>query len=843
MRAFEETGSSYEDEPGNGRDDSPRRPVRPRERALRRRCALQLADGRHRPTRFPFLSGLEQPHDLAECSDEELADLAAEMREAIIDTVSQHRWAPRGEPRDGRADGRAPRGASSPRDRIVWDVGHQAYGHKLLTGRLDGFGTLRQYGGISGFLRRVESEHDVMGAGHASTSISYATGLAEGLRHSRREGRVVAVIGDGALTGGMAYEGLNQAGALGSPITVVLNDNGMSISENVGALSKLFQRVRVDPTLTRVREELERGLARLPGATELGGKIRDATKSLWFVPGRALRGARLRVPRSDRRARHRGRAPRPAHARSRWTAPSLVHVKTVKGRGYPPAEADGEAMHGATPFVIESGKAASKKSSGPPNYTEVFGHALVAEAERDPRVVGITAAMLKGTGMQHMMARFPERTYDVGIAEQHAVVFACGLAINGFRPVCAIYSTFLQRAFDPIVHDVAIQDLPVVFAIDRGGLVGDDGPTHHGAFDLAYLRSIPGLTIMAPMDEAELVDMLHTALRIDGPVALRYPRGAGLGAPIPRAAPSPSRSAAGWCSRRARASPWWATASAPSLARAAADLVAEGTRRAPDRGQRPLLQADRRHAHPPARRAARAAGHDRGPRRSWPASAARCSRCSRTHPVAGAPPRPPRPLRRPRQARAAARRRRAHARARRRADDPRAARALAHADRRGLRRTAGPSARPALSSARWPAPDSIRRSWRGGSSRRARAPRPPSWPGASRSTAGRSTSRAPAWRDDAELAVRAERRVRVARRPQARRRPRRPRRRRGGRLGARPRAPPRAASPTACCAAAPSGSSPSTWATGSSTGGCARIRASHVMERTNARYLSPGDLP
>jgi 1-deoxy-D-xylulose-5-phosphate synthase len=213
--------------------------------------------------------------------------------------------------------------------------------------------------------------------------------------------------------------------------------------------------------------------------------------------------------------------------------PVLLHVHTVKGRGYPPAEADGEAMHGATPFVIESGKAASRSKGGPPSYTEVFGHALVAEAERDPRIVGITAAMLKGTGMQHMMSRFPERTYDVGIAEQHAVVFACGLAIAGYRPVCAIYSTFLQRAFDPIVHDAALQRLPVVFAIDRGGLVGDDGPTHHGAFDIAYLRSIPNLTIMAPMDEGELVTMLHTALKLDGPVAIRYPRGAGNGVPLP----------------------------------------------------------------------------------------------------------------------------------------------------------------------------------------------------------------------------------------------------------------------------------------------------------------------
>ena len=524
--------------------------------------------------RFPILAGLTSPTELHDMSDDQLEALAAEMREAIIDTVAQtggHLGSSLGTVELTIA---LHAELQSPRDRIVWDVGHQAYGHKLLTGRLAEFGTLRQHGGISGFLSRSESEHDVMGAGHASTSISYATGLAEAQRHGRRDGRAVCVIGDGALTGGMAYEGLNQAGALGSPITVILNDNGMSISENVGALSKLFQRVRVDPTLTRVREELERGLSRLPGASELGGHIRDATKSLWFVPGALFEalGFAYIGPIDGHDVEEVRKALRTTLVMDR---PVVIHVKTVKGRGYPPAEADGEAMHGATPFVIESGKAAGRKSSGPPNYTEVFGHALVAEAERDPRVVGITAAMLKGTGMQHMMARFPERTYDVGIAEQHAVVFACGLAIAGYRPVCAIYSTFLQRAFDPIVHDAAIQSLPVVFAIDRGGLVGDDGPTHHGAFDIAYLRSIPGLTVMAPMDEAELVTMLHTALRLDGPVAIRYPRGAGLGVPLP-ARPEPMEVGRGQVLEPGERVALVGYGYGASLAREAADLVAEG---------------------------------------------------------------------------------------------------------------------------------------------------------------------------------------------------------------------------------------------------------------------------
>ena len=332
--------------------------------------------------------------------------------------------------------------------------------------------------------------------------------------------------------------------------------------------------MRVDPTLTRVREELERGLSKLPGASEIGGHIRDATKSLWFVPGALFEalGFAYIGPIDGHDVEESRKALRTTLVMDR---PVVIHVKTVKGRGYPPAEADGEAMHGATPFVIESGKAATKKSSGPPNYTEVFGHALVSEAERDPRVVGITAAMLKGTGMQYMMNRFPERTYDVGIAEQHAVVFACGLAIAGYRPVCAIYSTFLQRAFDPIVHDVAIQNLPVVFAIDRGGLVGDDGPTHHGAFDIAYLRSIPGLTVMAPMDEAELVTMLHTALRLDGPVAIRYPRGAGTGVALPER-PAPGEIGRGQVLEPGERVALVGYGYGAVLAREVADLVAEG---------------------------------------------------------------------------------------------------------------------------------------------------------------------------------------------------------------------------------------------------------------------------
>ncbi|MSO44746.1 MAG: 1-deoxy-D-xylulose-5-phosphate synthase [Thermoleophilia bacterium] len=481
---------------------------------------------------YPILASLDGPAALHDMDDVERAALAEEMRRAIIATVS----------RTGGHLGSS-LGAieltialhselQSPRDRILWDVGHQAYGHKLLTGRLGEFATLRQHHGLSGFLRREESEHDVMGAGHASTSISYAVGLAEAMRVAgRRDRRIVAVIGDGAMTGGMAYEALNHAGHLQSPLTVVLNDNGMSISQNVGAVAGMLQRARLDPMFTRVRHEIERGLGHVPGIIHLGASLSNATKAL-FVPGQLFEALGFMylgpidghdIPALRTAIKRTGDINRPV----------FLHVHTQKGRGYGPAEEDGEAMHGSGPFAADSGRAARPSVAPSLSYTEVFGRALVAEADNDPRVVGITAAMLKGTGLNHMLDRFPERTYDVGIAEQHGVVFAAGLAIAGYRPVCAVYSTFLQRAFDPIIHDVALQGLPVVFAIDRGGLVGDDGPTHHGCFDIAYLRPIPGMTVMAPMDEAELVHMLHTALRLDGPSAFRYPRGSGTGVPLP----------------------------------------------------------------------------------------------------------------------------------------------------------------------------------------------------------------------------------------------------------------------------------------------------------------------
>ena len=659
-----------------------------------------------------------------------------------------------------------------------------------------------------------------MGAGHASTSISYATGLAEAQRQSGRDdARVLCVIGDGALTGGMAYEGLNQAGALGSPITVVLNDNGMSISENVGALSKLFQRARVDPTLKRMREEVEKGLSRLPGGSELGGHIRDATKSLWFVPGalfEALGFAYLGP--IDGHDIERGAPGRAQHARH--GPPGRGPREDGQG---PRLRAGGGRRRGHArrdPLRHRERQGRRKKSPGPPNYTDVFGHALVAEAERDPRVVGITAAMLKGTGMQHMMARFPERTYDVGIAEQHAVVFACGLAIAGYRPVCAIYSTFLQRAFDPIVHDAAIQNLPVVFAIDRGGLVGDDGPTHHGVFDLAYLRAIPGLTIMAPDGRGRARGHAPhgAAARRPGGVPLPARRGPGR-RDAAAARDGRDRPGAGAGGRR-DASPWWATATAPSRARGrrgwsprpSAPARPWSTRASASRSTRTLMRqlAERHELVVTIEDHAQLAGFGSA-----------VLECPGGRPGAGAAARDPRPLRRPRQARASCSTTSGLSPAQVAARIIEALRSPAAPARRG--ELSGGLRKPGYHPPMWPGLDSMWLWWSGDSSRRAPAPRPRSWRGASTSTDGRRTSRASPVAEDAELAVApgadyvSRGGIKLANALEAL----------GVDVTRAPRrstwAPPRGASPTACCGAAPSGSSPSTWATGSSTGGCARI--------------------
>ena len=494
-----------------------------------------------------LLAGIHDPSDLHQYSDDELQQIAQEVREHIIDTVGEiggHFGANLGTCELAVALHSV---LDSPRDKILWDVGHQAYPHKVLTGRRDQLQTIRKYGGLAPFCSIRESEHDIMGAGHASTSIGYAVGIKEAMRSGHGEdAHVVAVIGDGAMTGGVAFEAVHQAGGQGTPIVVVLNDNGMSIAPNVGALSRYFNRVRLSPRLWHAREGVEGGLTKLPvgigsAFERLGPQFKESIKAFW-APGlwwEELDWAYMGViDGHDVRALR--EALREAVAAQR---PVVVHIATVKGKGFAPAEEGGlegmEAWHAAKPNSIANGAPAFAvaKPAGrlpPPQYTKVFGEALVRECRRDDRVIGITAAMNSGTGLNILQRALPERYFDVGIAEQQAVLFAAGLALQGCKPVAAIYSTFLQRAYDQIVHDVCLQRLNVVFAMDRAGLVGDDGPTHHGAFDIAYLRCLPNMVLMAPRDEAMLVDMLHTALIYDdGPVALRYPRGEGVGVEVP----------------------------------------------------------------------------------------------------------------------------------------------------------------------------------------------------------------------------------------------------------------------------------------------------------------------
>ncbi|HWY90481.1 MAG TPA: 1-deoxy-D-xylulose-5-phosphate synthase [Solirubrobacteraceae bacterium] len=503
-------------------------------------------------TTTPLLDNVDGPEDLKGLSDAELTQLAQEVRTHIIDTVGEiggHFGANLGTCELAVALHSL---MQSPRDKILWDVGHQAYPHKILTGRSERLGTIRQYGGLAPFCSIEESPHDIMGAGHASTSIGYAVGIKEGMRHLGGEGsdgRVVAVIGDGAMTGGVAFEAIGQAGGLGTPMVVVLNDNGMSIAPNVGALSRYFNRVRLNPKLWHARSGVEGGLAKLPGGIgsafeRLGPQLKESIKAFW-APGlwwEELDWAYMGViDGHDVRALR--EALREALAAQR---PVVVHVATVKGKGFAPAEDGGlegmERWHAAKPNSIANGAPApsapaatsARAKPSPPQYTQVFGEALVRECERDERVVGITAAMNSGTGLSILQKALPERYFDVGIAEQQAILFAAGLALAGVKPVAAIYSTFLQRAYDQIVHDVCLQRLNVVFALDRAGLVGDDGPTHHGAFDIAYMRCLPNIVLMAPRDEAMLVHMLRTALTYDdGPIALRYPRGEGTGVQPP----------------------------------------------------------------------------------------------------------------------------------------------------------------------------------------------------------------------------------------------------------------------------------------------------------------------
>ncbi|HPL64257.1 MAG TPA: 1-deoxy-D-xylulose-5-phosphate synthase [Syntrophales bacterium] len=478
-----------------------------------------------------ILPGIKSPADIKNLNLAELGRLSAEIRSLIIETVA-------------RTGGHlaSSLGAveltlalhyvfDAPKDRIIWDVGHQAYAHKIITGRSDKFHTLRKRGGICGFPRREESIYDVFNVGHSSTSVSAAAGIAEA-RCLKAEGfKVIAVIGDGSMTAGMAFEGLNWTGDRGKDVIIVVNDNEMSISPNVGALSSYLNRIMTGQKMIKFRGDVKNFLKSLPGGEQMVRFTRQAEESLkgLLVPGilfeelgfqyvGPLEGHRLdNLIKNFRNLKE-------------IKGPILVHVITRKGEGYRFAEEEPSRFHGIGPYDIETGVTTANEAV--PSYTEIFGSAMLDLAARDSRILAITAAMCQGTGLERFSREYPDRFYDVGIAEQHGVTFAAGLAVEGFIPVVAIYSTFLQRAYDQVLHDVCLQNLPVVFALDRGGIVGDDGPTHHGLFDFAYLRHIPNMVIMAPKDENELRRMLKTAVYCGGPAAVRYPRGKGAGVPL-----------------------------------------------------------------------------------------------------------------------------------------------------------------------------------------------------------------------------------------------------------------------------------------------------------------------
>ncbi|MFZ5452028.1 MAG: 1-deoxy-D-xylulose-5-phosphate synthase [Thermodesulfobacteriota bacterium] len=477
-----------------------------------------------------LLDTINSPQDLKRLSPELLAPLAQEVREVIISTVS--RTGGHLAPSLGTVELTIALHYvfDSPRDKIIWDVGHQTYTHKILTGRLDRFHTLRQYQGLSGFPKRSESEHDAFDTGHSSTSISAALGIATGRCLKRECGRTIAVIGDGSMTAGLAFEGLNNAGDLDKDLIVILNDNGMSIAQNVGALSSFLSRKLTGPTMVFLKKQVEGLLRSFPG---IGGDLVTWAKKgeesfkAFFTPGMLFEALKFNYlgPVKGHRLDH---LIETLNNVKNLSGPVLVHVLTTKGKGYRPAETDPTGFHGLGRFDPDTG-VATKSVSQVPSYTEVFGDTMVRLARENKKIVAITAAMPDGTGLVDFRTHFPERFFDVGICEQHAVTFAAGLAIEGLRPVAAIYSTFLQRAYDQVLHDVCLQNLPVVLAMDRGGIVGEDGETHQGLFDLSYLRHLPNLVVMAPKDEDELRHMLYTAVDHPGPIALRYPRGQGVG--------------------------------------------------------------------------------------------------------------------------------------------------------------------------------------------------------------------------------------------------------------------------------------------------------------------------
>ena len=480
---------------------------------------------------YKLLSKINGPEDLKALDAEELAPLAAELRAFLLETVALtggHLASNLGTVELSIALHYC---FNSPKDKIIWDVGHQAYTHKILTGRRDKFHTQRCYKGLSGFPKRAESPHDAFGVGHSSTSISAGLGMAAAHALNDDDTRVISVIGDGSLTGGMAFEALNQAGHLRKNLIVVLNDNEMSISRNVGALSSFISRKMTGSYYRSLKKEMEELIAGIPA---IGGNILHFAKKAentlkgFLTPGMLFEALGFEYV-----------GPIAGHDLptllsvlenvKKIEGPILLHVMTKKGKGYQPAEDTPDKFHG-----VAATKPVSSAKPAPPSYTSVFGEAMVKLAAADPKIVAITAAMPDGTGLTPFANRFPERFFDVGIAEQHALTFAAGLAAEGFRPVAAIYSTFTQRAYDQVFHDICLQKLPVTLALDRAGLVGDDGPTHHGAFDISFLRHLPELTVMAPKDENELQHMVKTAIYSGRPISLRYPRGAGFGATLDR---------------------------------------------------------------------------------------------------------------------------------------------------------------------------------------------------------------------------------------------------------------------------------------------------------------------
>lgn len=478
-----------------------------------------------------ILDQIHHPVDVKRLDVEELGRLCEEIRREIISTVSKNGGHLASNLGVVELTVALHYVFDLPIDKLIWDVGHQSYTHKLLTGRRDRFHTLRQYEGVSGFPKRDESPYDVFDSGHSGTSISAALGMSEARRQRGEKGRVIAVIGDGSMTAGLAFEGLNQSGHLDRDMIVVLNDNEMSISPNVGALSSYLNRLMTGQFVNRFRDEMKAFIETLPGIGKSVFRfVKQAEESLkgLLIPGLLFEelGMKYIGPIDGHRLDY---LIENFQNINKLRGPILVHVITKKGKGYRPAEMDPARFHSVPPFIIETGESRHPNIKNPPTYTEVFGETLCRLAKENKRLIAITAAMQSGTGLEEFSREFPDRFYDIGIAEQHAVTFAAGLALEGMKPVVAIYSTFLQRAYDQILQDVCLQNLPVVFALDRGGIVGEDGPTHHGLFDFSYLRHIPNLVIMVPKDEDEFQHMIKTAIDSPTPMAVRYPRSKGVG--------------------------------------------------------------------------------------------------------------------------------------------------------------------------------------------------------------------------------------------------------------------------------------------------------------------------